>query len=113
MKPFEALTPKEKRQICNGCGGKGGWIKPPHQAFFEASCDHHDYGYWKGCTEAARLNCDKSFYQAMKQDCESLPWYQWIRYRPWCWIYYRAVRCFGKKYFNYGNENRDPGQVMQ
>ena len=101
MKKYEDLTPEEKRNICNGCGGKGSFIKPPHKAFFEASCNHHDYGYYKGGTEADRKRCDDKFYEAMKRDCSTLPWYQYIRYRPWCWIYYLAVRQFGKKYFNY------------
>ncbi len=34
MKKYEDLTPEEKKEICNGCGGKGGWIKPPHAVFF-------------------------------------------------------------------------------
>ncbi len=69
MKKYEDLTPEEKKEICNGCGGKGGWIKPPHRVFFEASCNHHDYGYWKGCTEEDRKKCDKKFYGATVKDC--------------------------------------------
>lgn len=107
MKKYEDLTPEEKKTICNGCGGKGGWIKPPHAVFFEASCDHHDYGYWKGCTEEDREQCDKKFYGATVKDCSGLPWYQYIRYRPWCWGYYVAVRNFGKKYFYYADKQRE------
>ena len=109
---FEDLTPEELQEICNGCGGKGGFIKPPHRIFFKAACDHHDYGYWKGNTEALRLICDNKFYEAMKQDCKNLVWYQKLRYQPWCWIYYRAVRSFGKKFFYYGEKPREIKRVI-
>lgn len=107
MKKYEDLTPEEKAEICNGCGGKGGWIKPPHRIFFDASCNHHDYGYWCGGTEEDRLNCDSKFYAAMVNDCADLPWYQYIRYRPWCWGYYLGVRKCGGKYFNYADQKRE------
>ncbi len=105
---YEDLTPDQKKEITNGCGGKGGWVKPPHKLFFEASCAHHDYGYWKGCTEANRLAADKMLYRLMVFDCLNLPWYQKIRYRPWCWVYYQAIRWFGWKFFSYGNQKRYP-----
>jgi len=101
MKKYEDLTSEEKAGICNGCGGKGGIVVPPHAIFFEASCDHHDYGYWKGGTKTDRLKCDRGLYAAMKRDCSWLPWYEWLRYRPWCWLYYIAVRAVGWKFFNY------------
>lgn len=99
--PYELLTPEEKKEICNGCGGKGSSVVPPHAVFFEASCNHHDYGYWKGGAEEDRKKCDDTFYRMMKKDCDRLPWYSKPRYKVWCWIYYKAVRTFGKKYFNY------------
>lgn len=105
---YEDLTPAEKQEICNGCGGKGGIVKPPHKIFFKVSCNHHDYGYFKGCTEEDRLAADKMLYTLMLEDCASLPWYQWVRYRPWCWLYYRAVRAIGKKFFYYGESKRYP-----
>lgn len=107
MKCYEDLTSEEKKMICNGCGGKGSFIRPPHGVFFKASCNHHDYGYWKGCTEADRFKCDYSFYEAMLQDCNRLPWYLYLRYRPWCWAYYHAVRLFGGKFFYYADEKRE------
>lgn len=106
--PYEDLTPGERQEICNGCGGKGGLVKPPHRIFFQASCDHHDYGYWKGCTEADRKNADQMLYKMMKKDVATLPWYNKIRYRPWCWLYYVAVRGIGRKFFYYGKEKRYP-----
>ena len=103
---YEDLTPEERMEICNGCGGKGSIIKPPHRIFFKASCDHHDYGYWKGGTETDRKRCDIKFYNAMVIDCTSLPWYNYLRYRPWCWVYYHSVREFGKKYFYFADKPR-------
>ncbi len=105
---YEDLTPAQKRAIVNGCGGKGGIVKPPHRIFFDTSCNHHDYGYFKGCTEADRLADDKELKKSMKKDCATLPWYRQIRYRPWCWLYYRGVRIVGKKYFYYGDTKRFP-----
>ena len=107
MKKFEDLTPEEKKEICNGCGGKGGWIKPPHAAFFEASCNHHDYGYWKGNTKFHRKICDKAFFEAMKRDCGRLRWWNYIRYRTWCSAYYKSVRMFGAKYFYFADKQRE------
>jgi hypothetical protein len=107
IKKFEDLTEKEIAEICNGCGGKGSYVKPPHAVFFNASCNHHDYGYWKGGTEADRKTCDDKFYSEMVKDCKVLPWYKWLRYRPWCYLYYLAVRKWGKKYFYYSNVYAD------
>jgi hypothetical protein len=106
MKKYEDLTPEEKELICNGCGGKGGFVKPPHALFFAASCNHHDYGYWKGCVESDREDCDLKFYEAMIEDCKTLNWFEWLRYRPWAYFYYKAVRMFGDKYFHYAYEKR-------
>jgi len=104
---YKDLTPEQKKEICNGCGGKGGFIKPPHRIFFETSCDRHDFNYWKGCTEAHRLKSDKGLNKAMIKDCAKLPWYQYIRYRPWCWLYYLGVRKVGKKFFYYADEQNE------
>ena len=107
MKKYEDLTADQKAMICNGCGAKGSFIRPPYGSFFLASCNHHDYGYWKGCTEDHRKICDKNFLTAMLKDCSTLPWYNKIRYYPWCHAYYRAVRIFGKKAFYYAETQRD------
>ena len=108
MKKYSELTREQKEAICNGCGGKGGFVKPPHKAFFKASCNHHDFGYWKGVTEADKIKCDNLFFKAMREDCRKLSWYNYIRYRPWCWLYYKAVKTIGKKFFYYGDKQRDP-----
>ena len=37
---YKDLTDTQKQAICNGCGGKGGFINPP-EFLFHASCNHH------------------------------------------------------------------------
>jgi len=103
---YKDLSLEQKKEICNGCGGKGGWIKPPHAAFFNTSCNRHDFSYWRGCTEENRLKADMGLYRSMITDCQSLGWFQYLRYRPWCWAYYQGVRISGKKYFYYADEKR-------
>ena len=98
---FEDLTLEERVKICNGCGGKGGWVTPPRALFFEDECNHHDYGYWKGGSKAQRKVCDLKLKSAMIKACKKLTWIKWIRYRPWCNLYYRAVRISGSKYFRF------------
>lgn len=106
--PFEILTDDQKKEICNGCGGKGSWVVPPKAIFFKTDCDHHDYGYWKGITEEQRLVCDKKLKESMLQDCARLPWYKKPLYYPWAHVYYIAVRKAGDNYFHYGKEIRWP-----
>lgn len=40
--------------------------------FFEASCDLHDFGYWKGGDEARRAECDRKFYEKILEDINSI-----------------------------------------
>ena len=93
------MIPKEE---INGCGGKGGWFKPPYSAFFKSSCNKHDKGYYKGGTEIDRMNCDANFLRYMLIDCQRIKnkfkrWY----FKRWAFVYFKAVRVLGKKYFNY------------
>lgn len=105
---FEDLTEEQVKEICNGCGGKGSWIRPPHGLFFKTSCDHHDYGYWKGCEDEDRLACDKKLRESMIEDCKRLPWYKKAIYRPWAELYYAGVRMKGDDFFYWGPVKRYP-----
>jgi hypothetical protein len=97
---FEDLSKEQLNAICNGCGKKGGFFKPPNW-FMLASCNHHDYGYWKGCTEADRLKCDETFLREMKKDVKrSNIFLRPIRYSA-AYTYYFAVRKAGKSAFYY------------
>ena len=95
---FKDLTSKDKGLICNGCGGKGSWIDPPDW-LFKASCNHHDFEYWRGGTEADRKHADWGFYQAMIEDANRASWWRRPFARMRAWVYYRAVRTFAKSYF--------------
>lgn len=98
---FADLSDTERAIVCNGCGGKG-WIFDPPEFLFGASCDHHDFHYWRGGTEADRKTADRQFLAEMLDDAELLP----LLKRPWhsftAWVYYFAVRTFGRKCFHYG-----------
>jgi len=106
--PYELLTLEQKKEICNGCGGKGSWIKPPFKLFYKASCNHHDYGYWMGVTEKERILCDNALLKHMRKDCKRVSWFKYLLFRPWCEAYYLAVRFAGSDYFYYGKKKRWP-----
>lgn len=89
----------------NGCGGKGSWIKPPHSAFFEASCNIHDEGYNKGGDEANRFECDGKFFIMMIKDTFRInKSFKRLYFQLWAFTYFIAVRIGGKKYFNYNKK---------
>lgn len=92
----------EKEGIVNGCGGKGSWFKPPYKIFFHASCNIHDLSYYIGWDEERRKECDLGFFDAMCRDAERLEYFLKIRYyKIRCILYYKFVRKFGRKFFNY------------
>ena len=86
----------------NGCGGKGSSIKPPYRNFFEASCNKHDIGYNIGGDESRRFECDAKFLVLMIKDTFRIKSkLKRLYYQAWSFVYFLAVRIFGKKYFNY------------
>lgn len=86
----------------NGCGGKGSKIRPPYGVFFKASCNKHDEGYFMGGDKIRRMECDSRFFSAMLEDTMRIEkWYKRTYYQSWAFIYFFAVRLFGKKFFNY------------
>ena len=108
---YEDLTPAEKKEICNGCGGKGGVVKPPYAAMFKASCNHHDYGYFKGCTWWDRLICDLKLTWLLLKDSFSFDWrkpHKVVYFAAWSLIYFVGVRLGGWKFFYYGDAKRYP-----
>ena len=102
---YKDLTPEDRAFICNGCGGKGCWLKPPDW-LFKASCNHHDFNYWLGHTEVDRARADWQFYQAMVEDANEAPWWRRPFARMRAWAYYRAVRTWARDYFYYGPAER-------
>lgn len=102
MLKYINLTPLQKKHICNGCGGKGGWIKPPNFQFL-ASCNHHDFKFWIGHTLAHFKKANKDFYTWMKEDIKNAKWYKKAYYHVWAYAYYKAVDLGGKKYFYFSD----------
>ena len=98
---FEDVPEDIKDLISNGCGAADSFFVPPHAIFFETCCAHHDYGYWVGGTETDRKRCDIKLREAMIKDCNNLPWYKQLRYRPWCEFYYWGVRVSGSSSFRF------------
>ena len=107
MLHFKDLTNKQKKKICNGCGGKGGFINPP-EFLFHASCNHHDFLYWRGSTEEDRKKADRTFYEYMHLDIANEPSrLKRLYYLFWAYSYYKAVRVFGREFFHYASTPRD------
>ena len=103
MLKYSDLTKAQKEFICNGCGGKGAWIKVPN-FIFKASCNHHDFYYWRGKDEADRKKADKAFYKFMRIDISEVNSLKKPYYHVWALSYYLAVRLFGRKFFNYSDK---------
>jgi len=119
---FRNLTDLEIRIICNGCGVKGGWFKPPDYRF-KASCDQHDFNWWLGGNKQDLKRSDRAFLKAMLHDakytrCGTLrPWWRRCWYKGAAYRYYWAViarqsdvgvTLFGKGGFNFhAPENQD------
>ena len=109
---YEDLSPIQKSILCNGCGPKAlGNIRPP-QFIFIASCDHHDFKYWLGCTEADRIKADYQFYEAMKLDVQNASKWKHMHYYVWAWIYYIAVRIGGSIAFHHADNQRTMEDVI-
>lgn len=98
---YTRLSPATKAVLCNGCGPKGAFVPVP-EFIFTASCNHHDYRYFIGGTERDRYHADRDFYVAMRRDANDYPQLaKRSRYRLWAWLYYKAVRIFGRFCFWY------------
>ena len=104
---FRHLTDYQRQMICNGCGPKGLFIKPP-DFMFRASCDHHDFNYWIGCNRLHRKKADLQFYREMLKDAGYDPYYKF-----WAKSYYHAVRIGGWFCFHWASRQRDLSDLEQ
>lgn len=99
--------------VCNGCGGAGDdvknvlirWIlqwslKQLRVVFIEASCDIHDFSYWKGGMEEDRQKADMGFFKKIINDIDKTD-SNVIKYSILAMIFYYSVHFGGKSYFNY------------
>lgn len=122
---WKDLNAADRAAICSGCGGKGG-IVPVPEFIFTASCDRHDFYYWRGGNAADRRKADVGFLAAMLRDADSqvcalvmgtpplseadcaghlvyrfsLPRRLW--YRATAYAYFAAVRFVGWRFFHFG-----------
>ena len=107
MLHYSDLTKVQKQKICNGCGAKGGFINPP-EFLFHASCNQHDFYYWRGGSEKDRKKADDAFYKCMKIDiANEKSRLKRLYYTAWAYLYYRAVRLFGREFFHYADKQRE------
>ncbi len=92
-------APRPESFMFPGCGcgesSKGGWFQAPEFVFHDDCC-LHDHLYNVGGKEKDRKAADVRFYEAMKVSAGKNP-----AWKLAAWIYYRAVRQFGKTFFNY------------
>jgi len=69
---------------------------------FRADCDKHDFGYWVGGDDEDRLDTDARFFGAMVTDAARLKVWRRPFHLMMAYIYFRAVRFFGRRFFRYG-----------
>lgn len=55
---YSDLTEYEKCIICNGCGGKGSWVRPPNGYKYKLFCDQHDFNYQLGGSLYDKIKSD-------------------------------------------------------
>jgi hypothetical protein len=109
---FDQMTPAQKNTCCNGCGGKGGSLRPPHWFGLEEDCNWHDWMYYLGGTKADRLVADRGLHDRIQRRADGVPlWKRWY-YRLQAWIYYRAVRLCGGSYFSWRDKPLDCTEAL-
>lgn len=107
MLKYSDLTQKQKDFLSNGCGAKGGIINPP-DFIFKASCGHHDFRFWIGCSWKHFFKANKDFYKWMRVDIKeaNIRWYKKAYYHTWAFSYFSAVNIFGVCCFNFSDRQR-------
>lgn len=94
------LTDWQRSHVGNGCGPKGFPIPLPN-FLFRASCNRHDFGYWRGGDDEDRKWVNAGFRRAMLEDANTRTGWRRIWYRFWAKTYAFAVDKFGKRFFTY------------
>lgn len=91
----------------NGCGACNGILRNipiPHANFFKEDCLKHDIAYNIGGTKVDRKQADINLYKGMVE--RSVNYFDnrvgsqfW--FICWAFFYYKAVRAFASRQFNY------------
>jgi len=103
---YWTLSPEKKKEICNGCGAKGGMPVPDtiYGLRITEVCNIHDFMYHIGVTELDREMADEWMLDNMRTLINNSAWYLRGPRKVRAKLYYRAVRTFGKKPFFSGKE---------
>lgn len=119
---YRDLTDREKKAICDGCGPKGTrWLNVPEFIFTDA-CDHHDFNYWLGCTEADRRKADGQFGRQMRKEAWEVSgkvkgrfkrYLTRAHYLLWAQTYYLGVRIGGGAFFHYAEHERTRADLKE
>jgi len=77
---YTLLTPKEKDEICNGCGAKGG-IPVPNTMYLlniKEACQVHDFMYHSSMHKDDKVICDLVFKHNLFQIIEHETWFGFV-----------------------------------
>ena len=91
-------TPKMIAAVANGCGAQKGWqswIRPP-QGHARIHCDRHDIRYRRGGTWKDRQIADRELLAGLLSDMRQMRWWQQPGFFLKAYLYYAAVRIFGR-----------------
>lgn len=113
---YQSLSPKEKLQICNGCGLKGfGWIVPDSMYGLDISeaCNIHDYMYSVGMDENDRVEADRVFRNNLIRIIEAKTRWTWLKFlrKRRAVKYFWAVQNFGGPAF-WNNKNESEAEMV-
>ena len=116
---FRHLSDKQKGVICNGCGGKGGFVKPPYAEVFKRLCDHHDFNYFLGFTFSDKAKADYQLLNAMLYEIwlggmlseKSFRLFKRVYLSCWTFLYYLAISVCGHKFFYFGEKEQEVPNV--
>lgn len=93
-------------KVCNGCGAKGSWFRPPKRMYgtlIVYACHVHDWMYQFGLSKKDKKNADKAMNKNINRliDCDaSAKWYKPVPLQKTrSYVYYLGVRLFGSKAF--------------
>jgi hypothetical protein len=97
------LTPEQKKEICNGCGAKGG-IPIPDTIYgldIEEACNIHDFRYYVGGTQEDKEIADDEFYDNLIEIIDAIEFYDSFDdlRKVRAFEYVTAVRLWGDKAF--------------
>jgi hypothetical protein len=80
-KTYTELSPKEKKEICNGCGAKGG-IPVPNTFYgldISEACNIHDFRYYVGTTWDDKVFADMEFGKNLDAIIDEKTWFNWLK----------------------------------